>query len=36
MKPKQWHLMEAVAFFQSQGAPKDLQALTELLGSSAE
>ncbi|MDO5785075.1 MAG: hypothetical protein Q4P20_08435 [Eubacteriales bacterium] len=30
MKPKQWHLMEAVAFFQSQGAPGDQQALTEL------
>lgn len=30
MKLKQWHLMEAVAFFQSQGAPQDMQALTEL------
>lgn len=30
MKSKHWDLMEAVAFFQSQGAPEDRQALTEL------
>ena len=31
MKHRQWHLMEAIAFFQSQGAPHDQQALVELL-----
>ena len=31
MKHRQWHLMEAIAFFQSQGAPADMDALVELL-----
>lgn len=31
MKDRKWHLKEAIAFHQSQGAPHDQQALLELL-----
>ena len=31
MKNKKWHLDEAIAFYQSQGAPRQKQALLELL-----
>ena len=31
MKHKKWHLDEAIAFYQSQGAPHDKQALIDLL-----
>ena len=31
MKDRKWHLNEAIAFYQSQGAPHDQQSLLELL-----